>query len=49
MIVWAAIVALILSVVTFFAADPSTVLYGIAELTGVFALFALVCAAEAMN
>jgi hypothetical protein len=49
MIAWAAVVALVLGVLTFFAEDPSSVLYGAAELGGVITLFALVCAAEAFN
>jgi hypothetical protein len=49
MVAWAALVALVLAIVTVLNTDPSTVLYGAAELAGVFALFALVCATEAWN
>jgi hypothetical protein len=49
MFIWAAIVALVLGLITYLAGDPSVVLSGIAEIGAVTALFALVCAAEAFN
>ena len=50
MVAWAAaVVALILGLVTYLPGDPSTVLYGAAEIGGVVALFTLICAAEAWN
>lgn len=49
MITWAAIVAFVLGVLTYVLSDPSTLLLNLAELVGVIALFALVCAAEAFN
>jgi len=48
MIAWATIVALIMGAL-FYVADPSTFARSIAELVGVIALFALVCAAEAFS
>ena len=49
MITWATIVALIMGMVAYLASDLSSVLTGAAELVAVVALFALVCAAEALN
>jgi hypothetical protein len=49
MVVWASIVALVLGALTYFSGEAATVLRALAELGGVFALFALVCAAEAFN
>ena len=49
MIVWAAIVALVLSGLAIVNGDPSSVLVSLAELGGVIALFTLVCATESLN
>lgn len=49
MITWASIIALITGVIAYFASDLSSILTGAAELAAVIALFALVCAAEALN
>ena len=48
MITWATIVALA-SGAFVYVADPSSILVELAELGGVIALFALVCAAEAYS
>lgn len=49
MLTWASIVALIIGALTYLSGDAATVLRAVAELGGVIALFALVCAAEAFN
>jgi hypothetical protein len=49
MALWTAVVTLVLGVVSFAAADPSTVLVGAAEIIAVLGMFALICAAEALN
>jgi hypothetical protein len=50
MVAWAAAVfALLVGVLAYFAADPSAVLQGAAEIAGVVALFMLICATEAWN
>ncbi|MET0429097.1 MAG: hypothetical protein ABW026_11445 [Microvirga sp.] len=49
MMLWAAVIALILGGLTWVLSDPSMILLNLAELGGVLALFALVCAAEAFN
>ncbi|WP_153245869.1 hypothetical protein [Microvirga brassicacearum] len=49
MLTWASIVALITALAAFVASDLTSLLTGMAELTAVTALFALVCAAEAFN
>ena len=48
MIAWATIVALIMGAL-FYVVDPSAFARSIAELVGVIALFALVCAAEVFS
>ena len=48
MLAWATVVALVLGVISY-VADPSAVIINVAELAGVVALFALVCAAEAFS
>ncbi|MCB5176305.1 MULTISPECIES: hypothetical protein [Microvirga] len=49
MIAWAAVVALILSAIAYLSSDPSSFFLSLAELGGVLALFALVCAAESFD
>ncbi|MBF9232046.1 hypothetical protein [Microvirga alba] len=49
MITWAVLVALVSSAVAFISSDLTSIAIGVAELFGVIALFALVCAAEAFN
>jgi hypothetical protein len=50
MITWATIVTLATGAIAYFGSvDPYSLLLGLAELGGVIALFALVCAAEAFN
>jgi hypothetical protein len=49
MLTWAGIVALLISVLTYFSGEAMTILRGAAELGAVIALFMLVCAAEAFN
>jgi hypothetical protein len=49
MILWAAAVALVLGALTYVLSEPAMLLLNLAELVGVLALFALVCAAEAFN
>ncbi len=48
MLAWATIIALVVSAL-FYVADPAAVAVSIAELAGVIALFAIVCAAEAFS
>jgi len=48
MITWATIVALATGALAY-ASEPSSILIQLAELAGVVALFALVCAAEAFS
>lgn len=48
MFAWATIIALAMGVL-FYALDPSAIIMNVAELAGVIALFALVCAAEAFS
>jgi hypothetical protein len=48
MLAWATIVALVTGALSY-VADPATVVTSVAELAGVIALFALVCAAEAFS
>jgi len=48
MLAWATIVALVTGAL-FYVADPTAVVMNVAELAGVTALFALVCAAEAFS
>ena len=49
MVLWAALTALALVLLTYLAGDVSTFLSGLAEVAAVLALFTLVCAAEALN
>lgn len=49
MLTWASVVALGVGALAYFSGDPTAVLRSVAELGGVIALFALVCAAEAFN
>jgi hypothetical protein len=50
MITWAAVVAVVIGLIIFLASgDLTVVLSGLAEIGAVVALFALVCAAEALN
>ena len=46
---WAAVVTLMLGLLGLFAADPSTLLVGVAEIAAVVGMFTLICAAEALN
>jgi hypothetical protein len=48
MLAWATIIALVMGAL-FYVADPSSFAMNLAELAGVIALFALVCAAEAFS
>lgn len=48
MLAWATIVALVTGAL-FYVADPAAIVMNLAELAGVIALFALVCAAEAFS
>ncbi|MXQ13824.1 hypothetical protein [Microvirga makkahensis] len=48
MLAWATIIALVASAL-FYVADPAVLVMNIAELAGVIALFAIVCAAEAFS
>ena len=49
MIVWASVFASVAAAFAYVSPDISSLLLGIAEVGGVTALFALVCAAEAFN
>jgi hypothetical protein len=49
MMIWAVFAALLVGALTYVLSDPSMVLVNLAELGGVIAMFALVCAAEAFN
>jgi hypothetical protein len=49
MLTWATVVALAIGAVVAVSTDLSSLLIGMAELGGVVALFALVCAVEAYN
>jgi hypothetical protein len=49
MLTWAGIMAFILAALTYLVSDSATLWLNLAELGGVIALFALVCAAEAFN
>lgn len=49
MTVWAAIITLVFGTLAYLAGDSSALLAGVAELTAVIGLFALVCTAEALN
>jgi len=49
MMLWATFIAVILGGLTYVLSEPSMILLNLAELAGVLALFALVCAAEAFN
>ena len=49
MSVWAAVITLALGGATYFAEDPSAMLFNLAELGAVVGVFTLVCAAEAWN
>jgi len=48
MLAWATVIALVTGAL-FYVADPSAFAVNVAELAGVIALFALVCAAEAFS
>ena len=49
MVTWAAIVALVMGGLAYVSSDFSTFLMNLAELGGVVALFALVCASETLG
>lgn len=49
MLTWAAVVALVLGLVTWLVGDPAVVLSNALELAAVVAVFALVCASEAWH
>ncbi|HEY8382760.1 MAG TPA: hypothetical protein VIL09_11490 [Microvirga sp.] len=49
MTVWAAVMTFVFGTLAYLAGDSSALLMGAAELTAVIGLFALVCAAEALN
>lgn len=49
MITWATIVALVMGGLAYASGDSSTFLMNLAEIGGVIALFALVCATESIS
>ena len=49
MIAWASVIASVAAAIAYAGPDFSSLLLGLAELGGVTALFALVCAAEAYS
>ncbi|HZH53254.1 MAG TPA: hypothetical protein VEZ16_15395 [Microvirga sp.] len=49
MVIWAAIIALVLSGLAIVNSDPSSILMSLAELGAVVALFTLVCATESLS
>jgi hypothetical protein len=49
MAVWAAIATLVMGALAYVSGDSSTFLMNLAELGGVVALFALVCATESLH
>jgi hypothetical protein len=49
MSIWAAVIALVVGIFMYFSEDPAAMLFNVAELGAVIGVFALVCAAEALN